>query len=84
MTDEYVHQPDLIERLRWSDGWFFEDPFDHTTYASDDPLEAAYEIERLMKLLKMVWKREVPEIGTLDWNYLMSIVEPNAALGETK
>ena len=37
----------LVERLRWSDGWFFEDPWDHVTYASDDPLEAADEIERL-------------------------------------
>ena len=35
----------LVERLRWSDGWFFENPWDHVVYASDDPLEAADRIE---------------------------------------
>jgi len=37
----------LVERLRWSDGWFFENPWDHVVYASDDPLEAADRIEAL-------------------------------------
>ncbi len=51
----------LVERLRWSDGWFFENPWDHVVYASDDPLEAAdrieeqaAEIERLREALEDV------------------------------
>ena len=51
----------LVERLRWSDGWFFENPWDHVVYASDDPLEAAdrieaqeVEIERLQDALKRI------------------------------
>jgi hypothetical protein len=50
----------LVERLRWSDGWFFENPWDHVVYASDDPLEAAdrieaqaAEIERLREALAL-------------------------------
>ncbi len=35
----------LVQWLRWSDGWFFENPWDHVVYASDDPLEAADRIE---------------------------------------
>jgi hypothetical protein len=42
MTDD---DKALVERLRWSDGWFFENPWDHVVYASDDPLEAADRIE---------------------------------------
>jgi hypothetical protein len=55
MTDD---DKALVERLRWSDGWFFENPWDHVVYASDDPLEAAArieaqaaEIDRLRELL---------------------------------
>ena len=54
----------LVERLRWSDGWFFENPWDHAVYASDDPLEAAdrieaqaAEIERLREALVTVRAR---------------------------
>ena len=50
MSEEENEQP-LVERLRWSDGWFFENPWDHVTYASDDPFEAADEIERLREEL---------------------------------
>ena len=49
----------LVQWLRWSDGWFFENPWDHVVYASDDPLEAAdrieaqaAEIERLREALE--------------------------------
>lgn len=58
MTDD---DKALVERLRWSDGWFFENPWDHVVYASDDPLEAAdrieaqaAEIERLREALREV------------------------------
>jgi hypothetical protein len=49
MTDD---DKALVERLRWSDGWFFENPWDHVVYASDDPLEAADRIETLNAMLK--------------------------------
>lgn len=45
MTDD---DKALVERLRWSDGWFFENPWDHVVYASDDPLEAADRIEAII------------------------------------
>ncbi len=61
MTDD---DKALVERLRWSDGWFFENPWDHVVYASDDPLEAAdrieaqaAEIERLREALVTVRSR---------------------------
>ena len=44
MTDEAKA---LVERLRWG-AWYYEDPFDGKAYASDDPLEAADLIDRLI------------------------------------
>ena len=42
MTNE--ERKALVDRLRWG-GWYFDDPHDGKAYASDDPLEAADQIE---------------------------------------
>ena len=94
MTDD-TEQP-LVERLRWSDGWFFENPWDHVTYASDDPFEAADEIERLREALRSAIRNienltydikchtECAECQSNVAMYEHAVEEYRAALGETK
>ena len=92
MSEEENEQP-LVERLRWSDGWFFENPWDHVTYASDDPFEAADEIERLREALREVFEQWAGSEGfipeTAPEGYLLHLTKrmadiARAALGETK
>jgi hypothetical protein len=92
MSEEENEQP-LVERLRWSDGWFFENPWDHVTYVSDDPFEAADEIERLREALKEVFEAWAGSEGfipeTAPEGYLLYLTKRMAhiareALGETK
>ena len=92
MSEEENEQP-LVERLRWSDGWFFENPWDHVTYASDDPFEAADEIERLRKALREVFEEWAGSEGfipeTAPEGYLLQLTKrmadiASAALGDTK
>ena len=79
----------LVERLRWSDGWFFENPWDHVVYASDDPLEAAdrieaqaAEIERLREAMTQIARLRTDLSGDFSLGSKQSDIA-RAALSET-